>query len=205
VTVSISRQIRIVALLGLLAAVCLAAGLQLLNRSTNESATVAPTAKRVHPQTRQHVKAPAHKVAPAKTKPAVSPARHTPTRTPAVKHEAKPKPRPAVGANGLPTPLNDLLKKHPVVVVAFFAPDSPVDGTALAEARAGAAQAGVGFLAVNVVDERVAAPLAGSLTADALLPDPGILVYRAPGKLVSRFDGFLDKTAVAQAAVDARP
>jgi hypothetical protein len=177
-----------------------------MSRSTAEPATVAPTAKRVHPQTGPHVKTPAHKVAPSKTKPVVAPARHTPARTTAAAKPApKPKAEPVVGANGLPTPLNDLLKKHHVVVVAFFAPDSPVDGTALAEARAGAAQAGVGFLAVNVVDERVAAPLAGSLTDDALLPDPGILVYRAPGKLVSRFDGFLDRTAVAQAAVDARP
>jgi hypothetical protein len=205
VTVSISPQIRIVALLGLLAAVCLAAGLHFMSRSTTEPAAVAPTAKRVHPQ-RTHVTAPAHEVAPAKAKPAVTPARHTPSRTTAAAKPApKPKPEPAVGANGLPSPLNDLLKKHPVVVVAFFAPDSPVDGTALAEARAGAANAGVGFLAVNVVDEKVAAPLAGSLSDGELLPDPGILIYRASGKLVSRFDGFLDKTAVAQAAVDARP
>jgi hypothetical protein len=135
-----------------------------------------------------------------KAAPAKAPAA---TRTPAVKAATKAK--PAVGANGLPTPLNELLKKHPVVVVAFFDPDSPVDGTALAEARAGAAKANVGFLAVNVLDESVAAPLAGTMTDDELLPDPGILVYRAPGRIAARFDGFLDKIAVAQAAVNARP
>jgi hypothetical protein len=210
VTVSISPQIRIVALLGLLAAVCLAAGLRLLGGSTTQTATVAPTAKRVHPQAHAHAK-----VAPAKPKPAATTPHKThtaapakapaATRTPAVKHTPKPKAKPAVGANGLPTPLNDQLAEHPVVVVAFFDPNSPVDGTALAEARSGAAAAGVGFLAVNVLDEHVAAPLAGSLADGELLPDPGILVYRASGRLVSRFDGFLDQTAVAQAAVNARP
>src|SRR5262245_8219458 len=211
VTVSLSPQIRIVALLGLLAAVCLAAGLRLLGRSNAEPVAATPTvqrvdpqpAKRVHPQVHAHAK-PTPATTPHKTQAVTRAKAPAATRTPAVKHAA-PKPKPAVAANGLPTRLDDLLRKHRVVVVAFFDPDSPVDGTALAEARSGAAAAHVGFLAVNVLDERLAAPLAGSLTDDELLPDPGILVYRAPGRLVARFDGFLDQTAVAQAAANARP
>lgn len=216
-TVSISPQIRIVALLGLLAAVCLAAGLRLLGGSTTESPTITPTVKRVHPQAHAPAKVALAKPKPAAVTPhkthaaapikapakAAAPTKAPVTRKPAVK--TTPKPKPAVGANGLPTALDDLLKEHPVVVVAFFDPNSPVDGTALAEARAGASLAHVGFLAVNVLDERLAAPLAGSLSGDELLPDPGILVYRAPGRLAARFDGFLDQTAVAQAAVNTRP
>jgi len=36
-----------------------------------------------------------------------------------------------------------------------------------------------------------------------VLPDPAVLVYRRPGDLVARFDGFADRDTVAQAAADA--
>ena len=36
-----------------------------------------------------------------------------------------------------------------------------------------------------------------------LLPDPGVLVYRAPGDIVVRLDGFADRDTVAQAATNA--
>jgi len=41
------------------------------------------------------------------------------------------------------------------------------------------------------------------LPGGGLLPDPGVLVYHAPGDVVIRLDGFNDRDAVAQAATNA--
>jgi hypothetical protein len=38
-----------------------------------------------------------------------------------------------------------------------------------------------------------------------VLPDPAVLVYRRPGNLVARFDGFADRDTVAQAVVNVLP
>jgi hypothetical protein len=38
-----------------------------------------------------------------------------------------------------------------------------------------------------------------------VLPDPAVLVYRRPGDLVARFDGFADRDTVAQAATNVAP
>lgn len=103
----------------------------------------------------------------------------------------------------LPRPLQWQLSRHRVVVVSFYNPRSDVDAISVAEAHAGAVDAKVGFLLVDVLDDAIAGPLTALLPGGGLLPDPGILVYRAPGDLVYRFDGFLDRAAVAQAATNA--
>jgi hypothetical protein len=41
------------------------------------------------------------------------------------------------------------------------------------------------------------------LPGGGLLPAPGILVYRAPGNIALRIDGFVDRVSVAQAAQNA--
>ena len=43
------------------------------------------------------------------------------------------------------------------------------------------------------------------MTQLGVLPDPAVLVYRRPGKLVARFDGFADRDTVAQAVINAVP
>jgi hypothetical protein len=43
--------------------------------------------------------------------------------------------------------------------------------------------------------------LTTTLPGGGLLPAPGVLIYRRPGTLVERIDGFTDKDVVAQAAV----
>jgi hypothetical protein len=48
----------------------------------------------------------------------------------------------------------------------------------------------------------VAGILTALLPGGGLLPDPGVLVYRAPGDLAIRLDGFADRDAVAQAAAN---
>ena len=71
---------------------------------------------------------------------------------------------------------------------------------AMREARAGAAAAGVGFVALNVLNESQSRPLTRQL---GVLEDPAVLVYRRPSELVVRFSGFADKQTILQAARNA--
>jgi hypothetical protein len=102
----------------------------------------------------------------------------------------------------LPEPLAWQLSQHKIVVVSTYDPQSAVDEISVAEAHAGAAEAGAGFLLVDVLDNAVAGLLTGILPNGGLLPDPGVLIYRAPGTLALRIDGFVDRDAIAQAVAD---
>jgi hypothetical protein len=104
----------------------------------------------------------------------------------------------------LPPSLRYALERHRIVVVSLWDPQAPVDYITVAEAHAGADAAGAGFVLVNVLDNSVAGPLTALLPSGDMLPDPGVLLYRAPGKVVYRFDGFLDRNSVAQAAANAK-
>jgi hypothetical protein len=104
----------------------------------------------------------------------------------------------------LPAPLRTALVHYPLVVVGFSNPHSPVEKLTVGEARAGAAAAHVGFISVNLLDDSVAGPLTALLPAGELLPDPGFAIYRRPGNLVYRSDGYLSRSGVAQAVKDAR-
>src|SRR5690348_4610748 len=106
-------------------------------------------------------------------------------------------------ANGLPIVLNDLFRQHRIVVVSIFDPQDKTDAISYAEARAGAADAGAGFLGVSVLDDSVAGPLTAVLPDQGLLPVPGVLIYRRPGVLIQRVDGFQDRDGVAQLAAGA--
>jgi hypothetical protein len=103
----------------------------------------------------------------------------------------------------LPPVLQWQLAQHKVVVVSIYNPNANVDAIAVAEAHQGAADAGAGFLLVSVLDDKVAGILTGLLPGGGLLPAPGILVYRAPGNIATRIDGFADRVSVAQAAQNA--
>ena len=56
---------------------------------------------------------------------------------------------------------------------------------------------------MNVLDNSLAGPLTALLPGGGLLPDPGILIYRSPGNIAMRIDGFVDRDAVAQAVANA--
>jgi hypothetical protein len=180
---TVGRPIQLLALVGLLAA--LAGGAALTLQHNSPSATppiVEPRAKVGH-------KTPAV---------VATPSTHTSVRPQPVKHA------PAlVAANGLPMVLATALRKHRIVVVSLVDPQSLTDAVSFAEARAGAAAAHVGFLSVSVLDANVAGPLTTLLPGGGLLPDPGLLIYRRPGSLVQRINGFADRDAVAQAAAGA--
>ena len=144
--------------------------------------------------------------------PAATPATHlatkpaTPTRAAAkpVARSTKPVARGNLVDARLPAPLQWELSQHRIVVVSFYNPESEVDAISVSEAHQGAVDAKVGFLLVSVLDNAVAGPLTGLLPGGGLLPNPGVLVYRAPGRVVYRFDGFADRETVAQAAADAQ-
>jgi hypothetical protein len=120
------------------------------------------------------------------------------------KHRAK---TPSV-IDGMPGSLAVALRANPVVVVALYAPKSSVDEVAREEAQQGAGMAGAGFVALDISDNKVAAPLTSLLTgaptaADRVLDDPAVLVFQQPKTLFVRFNGFTDRDTVAQAAVNA--
>lgn len=233
---SVSPQIRILALIGLVLAATLGAGSLVLGRShSSPSATQTPVrTHRTTTITARHAATPA-KAKPAKaapktatkqkahavaaTKPATAAARPaTHTKAPA-KAAAKPathtkapaktaaKHAPAHRGNlvdaNLPQPLQWQLSQHKIVVVSLYDAQANVDAISVAEAHAGAVEAGAGFLLVNVLDDSLAGLLTGILPGGGLLPDPGVLIYRAPGTLALRIDGFADRDTVAQAAADA--
>jgi hypothetical protein len=205
VNLTVSPQIKIIALVGLLAAVGLAASMFVLGGSSKKTPTaVAHTPAKVHTPVR-HVTKPVTAVHPHVP---VKPAAKTHTVSHAKAHKAKAKAKPArfhgnaVYAQ-LPKPLQWQLAHHKVVVVSFYNPSSSVDAISVAEAHAGATDAGAGFLLVSVLDNKVAGILTALLPGGGLLPDPGVIIYRAPGDVALRLDGFADRASVAQAATNA--
>ena len=173
-------QSRLVVIVGMLAALALATFM--VARATvlkTDDATTAPVSAPV-----------------SHAKPRVTPA--TPKNHPTPKyHPAK---APVVELNsGLPLPLAKALRREPVVVAALWAPGGG-DGTALAEARAGAKAGGAGFVGLNLLFEPHA------LAVQSLVgpvSDPTVLVVKRPGTVVLRLSGFADSATVAQPARNA--
>jgi hypothetical protein len=130
------------------------------------------------------------------TPPTVQP-QPTPTTKPV--HVARPTVNPL-----FPAPVRSALEYAPFVVVGFYNPHSPVDMLTIEEARAGAASAHVVFRPVNLLNDKVAGPLTALLPAGELLPNPGFVIYRRPGTVVFRSDGYLSRSSVAQAIKDSR-
>jgi hypothetical protein len=196
VNLTVSPQIKILALVGLLAAVGLGLSMFVLGGSSKKTTTVA-----VHTPVRPAAKP--RTVVPARVP--VKPATKAHTVSHAKAHK-KAKPARfhgnAVYAQ-LPKPLQWQLAHHKVVVVSFYNPSSSVDAISVAEAHAGATDAGAGFLLVSVLDNKVAGILTALLPGGGLLPDPGVIIYRAPGDVALRLDGFADRASVAQAATNA--
>jgi hypothetical protein len=186
-------RFKVIGLVVGIAVVALGAGFFLLTggQSSSNAAsthTVIPLSQRKHTKKTAKAKANAKHVAPA------------------AKPKPKPKPKPpanppaAAQDDGLPPALTDALVRDRVVVVSLYAPKIELDDMALQEAKAGAAEAGAGFLAVNVLSEAESRELTKQL---GVLEDPGVLVFKRPGDLVTRFSGFADKQTILQAARNA--
>jgi hypothetical protein len=179
-------RLRVIGLAAGLAVFALAAGFFLLSRGQASSSaavtpqTIVPLSQRTNGKAAKR----------AVNKPAA--------RKPVVRKPAAPK--PAAAQNGLPVALAEALSQHHVVVVSLFAPNVQLDDMAKLEARAGAASAGVGFVALDVSKEREARPLTKLL---GVLEDPAVLIFRRPSELVIQFSGFADQQTVFQAARNA--
>lgn len=91
-------------------------------------------------------------------------------------------------------------KEHRVVVAVLYAPDANVDTLAIREARAGAAEAGAGFVAINVYDPQEIAPVTVGLQVRST---PAVVVYDRRNGAVNLFQGWIDEETVAQAADNA--
>jgi hypothetical protein len=227
---TLSPQIRIVALVGLVAVVALGGATMVLGRSHPSAATTTPArhgSVQVPTVPKTTTVAKTSTVAKASTLPKTSPAQTTtgattkaPAKTstpPAAKTATKTVPKAATKTaakhaapvrrgnlvySDLPQPLQWQLSQHKVVVVSVYDPRVDADAISVAEAHAGALDANTGFLLVSVLDNKVAGILTALLPGGGLLPVPGVLVYRAPGNLALRIDGFADRQSVAQAATN---
>jgi len=144
---------------------------------------------------------PAQAAAPAK-KAATQPAKAAAASKPAPAPAAKPKPpvNPVVPPSGFPVVVDRALQQHRVVVLSLVVPGARVDELAAAEAKAGAKLGGAGFLALNVLDERVARALLAKLES---VQDPSVLVVKRSGDVAVELTGFVDRETVAQAAASA--
>jgi hypothetical protein len=197
VTRTLDARARLLLLLLLLVVAAGIAGFMAYTRlhgSSNSEPTAAPAPVTHAPATQA---AKPHTAVARSAKPHAAPAKHrTVAKAPA--HLA-PKPKPAPSPNQLPAAIRRALAADQVVVVALYDPRAKIDGTALAEARAGAKLAGSSFVPIDVRGHGV-----DSLNAKyGAVQDPAVLVLRPPDSLVVRIDGFADRDTVAQAADNA--
>ena len=202
-TFTLSPPVRIVALLGLLAAVLIGGGITVIGHG--EPSVATPHVIKHHPFGTSTKPAKHASAAPAaaskkhKAAKATTPKRTTPAQ-PIRKAPERPSVIVAALKAGLPASIATSLGQHRVVVVSLYNPYSEVDGISFAEARAGAQLAGAGFVPLNVLSRAQVGKLTEQL---GLLPDPGLLVYVRPGRLAVKLSGFVDKETVAQAAQNA--
>jgi hypothetical protein len=116
------------------------------------------------------------------------------------KKKKQEKPKPPKHSGPKPTPVQAALTRHSVVVVLFYAPGDNYDTIQTRETRAGALAANAGFLALDVTENRKVSALAARYDVrDA----PATLIFRRGPKVVYRVAGYLDRSAVAQAAANA--
>jgi hypothetical protein len=187
-----NERFRIYAAVALTSLLVVVGGFLFIGRSSAAPAASVPQIKPLHPH--------------AKAKVALAPPKVTMTKAKAKQTPAR---RPAVIA-GVPTPLADALKRHSVVVVALVAPKSEVDSLTLAEAKAGAATAHAGFVAIDVRNNAQVQALSALVGTSAdpqnrLLDDPAVLIFQKPRALYVRLNGYVDANTVEQAAVNAAP
>jgi hypothetical protein len=190
VTLTLDYRARLLLLVLLLVIAGGVAGVMVVQRlngsSDDSSSTPAPVTHTPAPAATKP--AATHAAAAAKPKPHVAPA----------KHPVVAKPKQPAPADQLPAAIRRALAADQVVVVALYDPRARIDGTALAEARAGAKLAGSAFVPIDVRRHGV-----DSLNAKyGAVHDPSVLVLRPPDSLVVRIDGFADRDTVAQAAVN---
>ena len=178
---TMNPPIRVFALLGALVAAGIAAFLFLVVRPGSGTGAVAsPT-----PVTRP---APVSKPA-APSKPRASVPQTQASRPAAVQTKS-----------GFPVPVDRALRRHQVVVVAVYLPGAGVDLQVRAAARAGAREAGAGFVALSALSERLVRQLDAKT---GVLPDAAVVILKRPG-IVTATLSVTDRETIAQAVVQAK-
>ena len=119
-----------------------------------------------------------------------------------VKAAAPKKVVPRIPPTGFPLAVDRALARHKVVVVSLVVPGAHVDKLAAGEAKAGAKLGGAGYLALNVLNEKVAHAVLAKLEG---VEEPSLLVLKRSGEVVLALEGFVDRETVAQAASNAAP
>jgi hypothetical protein len=146
-----------------------------------------------------------HKSSTSTTTPAVTtPATSTPaqtTATPGTSHAHTATPPAKLDTHGLPVPVARALQKHAVVVVSVTDPRGAGDQVDRAEAQAGAAAGGAGYVSIDVFHQK---PGTAILRKLGVVDTPAVLVVKRPGTINSEFKGFVDRAVVSQAVADAR-
>jgi hypothetical protein len=195
----VSAPIRVVALVGVLAALAMGAwtfmaGQRAATDSSTSSAAGSVAKNPIDAAKSAASKLSTHNKATAAGKPDVVAPVKKATATPAAK------PKPALTKDGPPMTIASVLRHHKVAVVLLYDPDSKVHALSLGEAQLGADHAHAGFLRVNVLEQRQIEPFAKTY---GILQLPAVLFFARPGKLVQKLVGFADKETVAQAALNA--
>ena len=193
----LSPQIRIFALVAALAAV----GGLLFVFMSGRGAVAEPELAAPLPAAAvaKKAKAPAvNKTVAPKPKAKAMPKAKAPAKAAAPKKKVVPK----IPPTGFPLAVDRALARNKVVVVSLVVPGSRVDELAAGEAKAGAKLGGAGFLALNVLNEKVAHAVLAKLQG---LKQPSLLVLKRSGEVVVALEGFVDRETVAQAAANAAP
>lgn len=207
----ISAPVRIVALVGMLAALAMGAWMMSAGMrggspgtdaaSQTDLLTPVAQATAVAGKLNAHNKATAagkaDKAAAVKPKAVVPKVKPPVVAKAAAKPVVKPKPKLLPGT---PHTIAALLGTYRVVVVLLYNPRAKVDAYSLGEAALGATQSKAGFLRVDVLNQKQAAPF---MRAYGVLQDPTLLFFVSPGKLVHKLSGFADHETVSQAVINA--
>lgn len=175
VSMTLTPPIRVLALVGALAATGLAAFVFLFARGASNDELAAPTAPATKPSARTH----------AAPKPA---------------HTTSAKPRVVTVHSGFPAAVDRAFRRHSVVVVAVYMPHATVDAIVRAEARSAAIRSRAGYVAISALNERLVSSL---VAKTGFLPAPTVLVIKRPGVVMARL-GVTDSEIVAQAVAQAR-
>ena len=196
----IGAPIRIVALVGVLAALAMGAWTFAAGRGSTDSSTSPQQAGSVAETPIAAAKSvasklSAHNKATAAGRPSVA----HPSKSAATARKTT-KTKPVAKRQHRALTIKSVLRHHRVAVVLLYDPQVKVNRLSLGEAQLGAGRANAGFLRVNVLKQRQVAPFAKTY---GVLPVPTLLFFARPGTLVQKLVGFADQDTVAQAALNA--
>jgi hypothetical protein len=198
--VTVSTPIRIVALVGLLAALGMGAFVMLGTGHTSSPTAGSPTTG--SPTTGSPTTG-SPTTGNSTTPVAAATAAPTPVHTHHVRTPAAHHHRTTAGTAPvtIPATLTRALRKTPVVVAVLYAHGLPDEAGLISAAHEGAKAAHAGFVVLDVRGEKIAESVA---TFWPTASDPSILIVTRKHGLVTLLPGLQEPVAVTQAVADAR-